>query len=455
MIKGFRIQVISRVLVLAATIGLFAWLLLHTGYLMSSFLVGGLIVVQLYGLIRFVETTNSKLKRFFEAISYNDFSQTFFSNKEDDTFSELGQAFNTVIEKFNKERSRGEEHFRYLQTVVQHVGIGLFSFNQNGEIELLNTAAKRMLGVRVVRTVQQLEEVDRTLYATVTELKGGTRSLIHAFIAGERLQIAVYATVFRMKGDNYKLISLQNISSELDEKEMEAWQNLTQVLAHEIMNSITPIASLSDTVNTMLMGEVFGSEQPRPIPEETMEDVKEALATINKRSLGLMRFVNSYRNITQLPAPDFEVIVLRSAVQRVANLMKGEAQLKRVKIQVSVQPESLEVTADPQLLEQALINLVKNSFKALRETADPVILLRGGMDESGQPIIDVQDNGPGIKPAVLDKIFVPFYTTSKSVEIGGGSGIGLSLSRQIMRMHGGSLTVLQSAPGTTIFRLRF
>lgn len=455
MIKGFRAQVIIRVLLLGGTISLLSYLLTNTEYVVSSILVGLIILIQVLALIRFVETTNTKLKRFFEAISYNDFSQTFFSTKKEDTFAELGEVFNDVIEKFKTERSKGEESFRYLQTVVQHVGIGLFSFNQNGEIELLNTSAKRLLDVTVLRHIDQLKELDEVLYNAVLDLNSGSRTLINATISSQRMQLAIYATEFRMKGDNYKLISLQNISSELDEKEMEAWQNLTQVLAHEIMNSITPIASLSDTVNSMLMGDVFGSEAPEPIPQETLDDVKDALGTINKRSLGLMRFVNSYRNITQLPQPVFEVLPVRELLLRVSNLMKGEAAQQRVEVSVSVEPDSLEITADPQLIDQALINIVKNAFKALNGVENSAIQLKGSLDSSGKPVIEVIDNGPGIKPAVLEKIFVPFYTTSKSIEIGGGTGIGLSLSRQIMRMHRGTLRVSHSEPGKTIFEFRF
>lgn len=455
MIQGFRIQVVFRVILLCVTIGLLAYIVQNTEYVVSSLLIGLIILIQMIALIRFVETTNTKLKRFFEAISYNDFSQTFFSTKKEDTFAELGEVFNDVIEKFKSERSKGEESYRYLQTVVQHIGIGLFSFNQNGEIELLNTAAKRLLDVNVLRSIEQLKDIDEGLYQGVMDLHSGSRTLLNTVISNQRKQLAVYATEFRMKGDNYKLISLQNITSELDEKEMEAWQNLTQVLAHEIMNSITPIASLSDTVNTMLMGDVFGSETPEPIPQETLDDVKDALGTINKRSLGLMRFVNSYRNITQLPQPVFEVLTVNEVLSRVSNLMKGEAQKQRVVITTKVEPDSLEITADSQLIDQALINIVKNAFKALRETENPCINLVGHLDSSGKPVIEIIDNGPGIKPAVLEKIFVPFYTTGKSVEIGGGTGIGLSLSRQIMRMHRGTLRVSHSQPGRTVFELRF
>ncbi|RNC79304.1 MAG: sensor histidine kinase [Balneola sp.] len=455
MIGRFRIGVILRVLFLFVMMGVFSVLIFSTEYYISSSLIGLIVIFQVFNLVRFVETTNKQLHRFFEAISYNDFSQTFTNQEKNNSFAQLNDAFNTIIEKFKNERAKGEESFRYLQTVVQHIGIGLFSYNQKGEIELFNTAAKRLLDTSIFRNIEQLRTINEGLYNTITGLKSGSRTLQNCKIGADKLQLAIYATEFRMKGDNYKLISLQNISSELDEKEMEAWQNLTQVLAHEIMNSITPIASLSDTVNSMLMGDVFGSEDPEPIPPETLRDVKDALGTINKRSLGLMRFVNSYRNITQIPTPIFEVLLVKDILNRVRNLMKGEAAKRRVTVEIEVEPETLEITADSQLIDQALINIVKNAFKALSERSNPKIILRGKIDSSGKIVIEIEDNGPGIKDSVKEKIFVPFYTTSKSNTENGGSGIGLSLSRQIMRMHRGTLNVTESREGCTIFSLRF
>lgn len=421
----------------------------------SILLMSGLVILQLVLLIRFVETTNKKLGRFIEAINYDDFSQTFFTHQKEDTFTELGEVFNEVIGKFKTERAKSEESARYLETVVQHIGIGLFSYNQRGEIELINTAAKRLLGLTVLRNISALQDLDEQLYHSVLNLKTGSRTLIHLNTNSRGMQLAVYATEFRMKGNNYKLISLQNISSELDEKEMEAWQNLTQVLAHEIMNSITPIASLADTVSSLLSDEIFESETMDENTAETLEDVREALATINKRSLGLMRFVNSYRNLMQLPEPVFDVLSVQEILNRVSQLMRGESTQRHVEISISVEPESLEISADSQLIEQALINIVKNAFKALQEIPDAAIQLRGSLSNEGHPIIEIEDNGPGIKETALEKIFVPFYTTRKSTGIEGGTGIGLSLSRQIMRMHKGGLSVVKSDPGQTIFQLKF
>lgn len=454
MLKSLRTGIIFRVALLFIVISTFVYVALNTEYYVSLVLIGLVVIIQIINLISYVETTNKNLTRFFEAISYNDFSQSFSTEGYGKSLESLNSEFNKIIEKFNKERAKSEESFLYLETVVQHIGIGLFSFNKQGEIELLNTAAKKILGTAVLRNVAQLKNISGPLYDAVQDLKSGARTLVRLSIKNRESQIAMFATEFRVKGDIYKIISLSNISSELEEKEMEAWQNLTQVLAHEIMNSITPIASLSDTVNSMLSSNLLADNSKENISDETLADVKEALQTINNRSLGLMRFVDSYRNITQIPSPDFDLTQLTEVVDRVKNLMKGEALSRSINVVTSYESDSIEVMADAQLIEQSLINVIKNAFKVLKETKEPTVELKCGIDDSGHAFIDVRDNGPGIKKSAAEKIFVPFYTTSKNSPEG-GSGIGLSLSRQIMRLHNGSLFLLESEKEQTVFRLRF
>lgn len=454
MLRSLRIGIIQRVILLFIVITSFVYVAVNTEYYVSLVLIGVVIIFQLINLITYTESTNKNLTRFFEAIRYNDFSQSFPAKGYGKSLESLNSEFNKIIEKFNRERAKSEESYLYLETIVQHIGIGLFSFNKKGEIELFNTAAKKILGTAGLRNVAQLKNISKPLYDAVQELKSGARTLVRLSIKNRESQIAMFATEFRAKGDMYKIISLSNISSELEEKEMEAWQNLTQVLAHEIMNSITPIASLSDTVNSMLSANFLNEDSDDQISEETLSDVKEALQTINNRSLGLMRFVDSYRNITQIPSPDFEVVQLKEVVDRVKNLMKGEALSRSIHVETNYESDSIEVVADAQLIEQSLINVLKNAFKVLKEVEEPLVELRCGIDEAGHAFIDVQDNGPGIKKSAIDKIFVPFYTTSKNSSEG-GSGIGLSLSRQIMRLHNGSLFLLESQKGKTIFRLRF
>lgn len=454
MIKNFRIQIIWRILILSASIVLWIYLLFGTEYYVSITILAFIVVMQIVQLIRYVERTNEKLTRFLNSIRYADFSRSFRDHGLGSSFEELNEAFARVIDEFKKERAEKQENYRYLQTVVQHIGIGLISFNHEGEVELINTAAKRLFDIPTLRNVKALNKISEPLFKAVTELQGGNRTLVRVPLDGETLQLAISATEFRMHDDLYKLVSFQNIHSELEEKEMEAWQNLTQVLAHEIMNSITPIASLSDTVNMLLKNNATPKNGEYNIDQESLQDVKEALDTIKNRSHGLMRFVNSYRDFTQIPEPTFEMFNVKNLLQRVKNLNKGEAEGQNVTIDVDVDPETLEVTADSHLIEQVLINLTKNAFRAVEESEKPRIQLVGKLDDNGRSVIEVRDNGPGIKPENLHKIFIPFFSTSQPTSRG-GSGIGLSLSRQIMRKHRGTLTVKSDMEKGTVFTLRF
>lgn len=454
MIKNFRFGVVWRVGFLSGTMLLWVYLITQTEYYVSITILAAVIVFQTIQLIRYVEKTNEKLTRFLESIRYSDFSRSFPDHGLGQSFSELNEAFSRVIEEFKKERAERQEHYRYLQTVVHHIGIGLICFSREGAVELINTAAKRLFNIATLRNIKALEDIDPKLLRAVSGLKGGNRTLVRTTIGNETLQLAIYATEFRMHGDMFKLVSFQNIHTELEEKEMEAWQNLTQVLAHEIMNSITPIASLSDTVHMLLSTNATAQNGQYIIDEEALTDVKDALNTINNRSHGLMRFVNSYRDFTQIPEPDFELFSVYELLKRVRHLNKGEAESQHVKIDIEVDPESLEVTADPQLIEQALINLIKNAFRALHSIDEARITLKGVLDPDGHVLIKVQDNGPGIKRDNLEKIFIPFYSTGQPSGQG-GSGIGLSLSRQIMRMHRGTLTAQSKEQHGTTFTLRF
>lgn len=452
--KNFRIGVIWRVLVLSLSIAGWFLLLLQTSYYVTITLLFAIIVFQVVRLIKYVEHTNQKLTRFLNSIRYSDFSRSFINRGLGSSFEELNEAFSRVIEEFKKERAEKHESYRYLQTVVQHIGIGLICFNQEGKVELLNTAAKRLFDIPTLLNIDSLKNISASLFEAVTQLKGGNRTLVRVTLDNETMQLAIYATEFRMHNEHYKLVSFQNIHSELEEKEMEAWQNLTQVLAHEIMNSITPIASLSDTVHMVLKHKAVSENDHYRIDNESLKDVKEALETINNRSHGLMQFVNSYRDFTQIPEPDFQVFNVQKLLRRVQNLNKGESEAQNVEINIDVEPETLEVTADPHLIEQVLINLTKNAFRALDDVDDGKIQLVSRFNEEGRVIIEVKDNGPGIKPENQQKIFIPFYTTDQPTKQG-GSGIGLSLSRQIMRKHHGALSVQSDPESGTVFTLLF
>ncbi len=448
--KSFRLNVTVRCLVLACFLLLLFYLLTRTELYATSALVLVVAAYQIYALIHFVEKTNRELTRFLLAIRYGDFTQSFSSRGRGRSFDELNTAFSEVVDHLQKIREEKEEQSLYLQTVIQHVGVGLIAFTPEGSVTLINNAAKRILGVNQLVELRSLGRISGELVEVLMKLSSGQKSLVKLEVRGEAVQLIVYATEQKLRGQSQMLISIQNIQSELDEKEMEAWQRLVRVLTHEIMNSLTPISSLASTVNGMLRpGTPDGVSQGR-LSAETMRDVTGAVETIEKRSQGLLHFVDAYRNLARIPRPSFGIIAVADLFRRVEQLMHERFSAGRIALSTRVEPISLELTADPELIEQVLINLLSNAAEALADRTDGAIAVEGRMGERGRVIIEVTDNGPGIAKDVQERIFIPFFTTKQN-----GSGIGLSLSRQIMRLHRGSISVSSDPAAKTTFTLRF
>ncbi len=448
--RRFRIQVIIRLLLLALSFFLLFFLVDKTRYNVTAVILTGLIMLQVIFLIRYVEKTNRKLTQFLQSIKYSDFSSSFSDMGLGKSFDDLNKSFMDVIKSFKEHRAEKEEHFNYLQTVVQHVNIGIIAYNHAGKVDLFNTAVKRLLRTRHIRFLSDLDTVKEGLSETLQNLKAGERTLIRLFIKDELLQVSAYATIFRMRGEDYTLVSLQDISSELDEKEIESWQKLIRVLTHEITNSITPISSLASTVREMLLDEDQDKVLLKVLDDGDLEGVQGAIDTIQKRSQGLLNFVEVYRNLTRIPKPNFRYFKVREIFERSEHLLKPKMKEMGVSCNNRVFPPDMMVTADPDLIDQVIINMVLNAMDAVKGKEDGEISILATMNNSNRVVIDIKDNGAGIKPDIMDKIFMPFFTSKKH-----GSGIGLSLSRQIMHLHKGSITV-KSIPGEgTTFTLTF
>ena len=447
--SNFRISIIIRVILLFLSTYLIIYLFSFENRIVSPIIVGAIILFQLYELFRFTETTNRKLTRFLESIKYSDFSSGFaYDNKLGNTFKQLNQAFNDVLEAFRQTRAEKEEHLNYLHTVVQHVGTGLLSFDAEGKIGLMNTTAKRFLQMPRMRNIIELKPKTPELYRKLIDLKPGDKALMRK---SNDLSLAIHSTELRLRGDTYKLVALQNIQTELQQKEIEAWQNLTRVLRHEIMNSITPIASLTETLNQILREDIRQTAKDQfCLNDESVEDLKDGLNTIENRSKGLVKFVDAYRDYTTIPKPKFDQVKVIKLFDHINHLLGAEMESLGIEFITTLNPENIEIMADKEIIEMVMINLIKNAKEALIEKEEPKIELRGRLDFEQKIIIEVKDNGPGIIPEAIDRIFIPFYSTKKE-----GSGIGLALSRQIMQLHHGSLIVKSDPDIYTIFTLQF
>jgi two-component system, NtrC family, nitrogen regulation sensor histidine kinase NtrY len=450
-IKTFKFHLIIRVLLLSATLILLAFLVFKMNFIFVPFAITLLAIYQIFSLIHFTDKTNRDLSRFFLSIRYDDSSQAFTSAGLGSSFSELKGAFNEVMAKLQETRSEKEAHARYLKTIIEHIGIGLLVYKPDGTVDLINNAAKKLLKVAGLRDINSFKETSPSLVDTLLNLSHGDKKLVKLERDGETGYLSIFAHNFLLRDEEYILVSLQNIQEELEEKEMEAWQNLIRVLTHEIMNSITPISSMTSTLLDMLENDEKADSNARNnLDPEKLEDLVDALKVIHRRSQGLMNFVGTYRNMTLIPKPKFKLLPVMDFFKRVEKLMNQKLTDNSISFKWSVEPKSLELTADPDLMEQVMINLLLNAISAVTGRDDPRIMVSAFMDTDGKIIITVEDNGVGIVEEALDKIFIPFFTTKKQ-----GSGIGLSLSRQILRLHHATIRAQSTPDKGAVFTLKF
>lgn len=408
-----------------------------------------LVVIILTGeMIYYVNSINHKLARFLDSIRFTDFSSSFTSDsKMGGSFREVNLAFNEVMEVFKQTRAEKEEQMLFLQVIIQHINTGIISFNTNGKIGIINNAAKHLLQIPQFRDIKDLGKLSPKLLKEVTEMKPGQRI---SFKVNNSLHLIVQSASLKMGGQSWTLLSLQNINAELQSNELEAWQNLTKVLRHEIMNSITPISSLVESLRTILDEDSYVQKEGFLIKKDGFQDIQEGLDTIANRSKGLVTFVNAYRDYTNIPEPKKVLVEVQMLFENVTGLMREELKSHQIDILIEIIPAELEVLCDPDQISMILINLIKNACESIQNQADRMISLRAiGQGDMGT-LIQVEDHGSGIIPEALERIFVPFYTTKKT-----GSGIGLAISRQIMNLHRGSLSV-SSVPGEkTVFTMSF
>lgn len=447
-IKTFKFKIMLRALILTATLILFAFLIFKMDFIFVPLAVALLGAYQVFSLIHFTEKTNRDLSRFLLSVRYDDTSQAFTSQGLGSSFNDLKDAFSEVIAKLQETRSEKEAQARYLNTIIQHVGIGLMVYKPDGAVDMINNAAKKLLRTVSLKDINTMKDISPELVDTLFNLKHGDKRLVKLGIEGENGQLSLFAHTFILREEEYILVSIQNIQEELEEKEMEAWQNLIRVLTHEIMNSITPISSMTSTLLDML-GKDESNVKDHLEPEK-YDEMADALKTIHRRSQGLMNFVSAYRNMTLIPKPEFRLLAVRDLFKRVEGLMSHKLTDRGIFFKWSVDPESLELTADPGLMEQVLINLILNAIDAVTGREDPRIMLSAFMGTEGQVIITAEDNGAGIVEEAMEKIFIPFFTTKKS-----GSGIGLSLSRQILRLHQATIRAQSKPDEWTTFIIRF
>jgi nitrogen fixation/metabolism regulation signal transduction histidine kinase len=363
------------------------------------------------------------------------------------SFADLSHELNNVLQKFKLIRNEKEETLLYLQTAMHHVGVALISFDSKGNVDLINKAAKKMFGLNSIKNIQLLNSLSDDFGSFIFKLVPGKKAVHKISNGDETVNLLLHATEFKMRNQIFKLVTFQNIQPELEEKEIEAYSKLIRVLTHEIMNSVTPITSLASTVNQLLIT----NDHSENLTKETLDDISLAVNTIQRRSEGLVNFIDKYRSLTSVPKPNFQMFRAVQIFERIQILAGSGLKNSGINFHYEVIPENLEIIADPALIEQVLLNLVNNSIQSCAESQrrEGKIALKAFIDDNSRAILSVSDNGQGIPADLTDKIFVPFFTTRKD-----GSGIGLSISRQIIYGHGGNLSVSSKPDDKTVFTIK-
>ena len=418
--RSFSTGIIIIIVFIAcwACIGAWSWYQNNHGIFI---LMVGMMLISAYNLYHFTTSLNKKLSRIFDSIQYEDFAITFRAdNAKGESFEDLNASLNAVIKSFNQVRAEREATLHFIQAIIQQINVGILSYNTDGKIELINQAANKIMGIYKLSHVSAINIQQPDIYQLMTTLPSGESKLLK--VSNQEISLSVKEIILRDR--KIRLIALHNIRSELQNRELEAWQNLTKVLRHEIMNTVTPIVSLSQTMRDIIdtdLKDVSGHQQV-----EGVKDLKNAINTVINRSKGIMNFVNAYREFTNIPLPNVSELHISQVFDELKSLFENQP------IDF-ILDSNFKIHADSDQIGQVLINLLKNAVEATENIENAKITIKAYLNQQDK-IIEVVDNGTGIKPDDADKIFVPFFTTKPT-----GTGIGLSLSRQIIQMHGGRL----------------
>jgi len=448
-IRNFYFQTITRILAIAFLSALASWMIFAGKPFQFIVLVILTDILFIIFLVRFLSSTNRRISYFLESVQNDDSTLSMPTKVTDKSIHAIYQGLNKVNKQIQHLKIENRQKEQYFQSIIEHLATGLVTFDKKGFIIHTNSTAKALLSLDILTHIQQLERVDKKLYQAIKTIAPSERRLVSIISERGEVQLVLKASDFKMRDEELMIISIQDIRNELDEKELDSWIKLIRVLMHEIMNSLAPITSLSDSLSRFFTTEGH-PVSPDEITEMTISKTIQGLNVIQDQGKGLMSFVESYRQLTRIPQPNKKLFRVDDLLKRVRILYKSLDRNEDTELIISMKDPELEINADENLITQVLINLLKNALEANENNPSGKIIISAGKNSDLVTEICVADNGPGISPKNLEEIFVPFFTTRKN-----GSGIGLSVSRQIMRVHGGNLKV-RSTPGKeTIFCLAF
>lgn len=432
--RNIYIQTVIRIILISSSALAAGFLFFKSYYILATFAIIALVIMTSL-LIHYVNQTNRKIAYFFDAIKNEDFTLRFHEKLSGKALEELNNNLNTLNEMIQDIHLKKQAQEQYYQEIIKQANIGILTINEKGHILFANATAETLFDYKPLNHIKQLKQVDHKLYSLFENLKPFERKLIQLTNERARKQLTLKSKIITFEGQELLLVVVQDIEKELDEKETDSWGKLIRVLTHEIMNTITPITSISESIlkyfktpNGLVPLEDFN--------ENHIQNTVKGLEVIREQGGDLMQFVQSYRSFLSLPKPDKSLIKAERLLDKVKVLMSQENDHNTALFEVGTEPSSLELYIDEKQISQILINLSKNALQSLQGQRNGHVLMKSGLTKDGKKYIQVIDNGPGIPPELIDEIFVPFFTTKDT-----GTGIGLSLSKQIMHLHGGNIHV--------------
>ena len=441
-------RIFIRVLFLFVTLSIGSFFFVKgTGYYVYLIILTPIIIYQLVDFYRFQKKAHDELDQFVESVHYRDFSRYFDVKHAPLDLQPLRQGFNEINTTFKVISKEKETQYQYVQKILELVDTGILSYQEeSGEVIWMNESLKQLLQLPYLKTIHSLQKRDEQLYNSILVLKPGQGKIATAHHDKSSFKILMSATAFQTEGKKFKLVAFQNVNEALDETESKAWQKLLSVMTHEIMNSIAPISSLAETLKSRLKQSLHHLNNDTG----SVDDLELGIDTIKRRSEGLLKFAETYRNLNKITTLNLKKVYVRDLFENLHHLMQPTLEQKNIDLEIILKDTDLLLEADTNLLEQVLINLVVNAIEAVKEKTEPRIILSAYVANNKKTIVKVTDNGNGMTEEVIDKIFIPFFSTKKH-----GSGIGLSLCKQIMMLHKGTIQVQSTEGEGTSFLLQF
>ncbi|MBD1392281.1 sensor histidine kinase [Mucilaginibacter glaciei] len=444
-------RLVLRILLLfiavTATSLIVANALTQKGNFLYAVITVPLVVYSVLDLIRFNKKAQDEVNQFVESIHYRDFSRHFDVRKAPNELKPLRKGFNDINTTFKLISRERETQYHYLQKILELVDTGILSYEQEtGETSWINEAFKNLMSIPYLKTVHSLQKREPQLYQEIVALKAGDSKVLSITRNQQQVKMLVTSSIMRSDDKIYKLIAFQNVSEALDETESKAWSKLLNVMTHEIMNSVAPISSLADTLKNRLQSPEIASS----IQEADLEDISLGIDTIKRRSEGLLKFTESYRSLNKITNLDTNKVLVRNMFENLASLMRPTLEKKNIELEIILRDPALAIELDTNLVDQVMINLLVNAIEAVKDREEPRITLSAEVQSNSKTLVKVTDNGLGMPPELLDKIFIPFFSTRKT-----GSGIGLSLCKQIMLLHKGNIQVQSTEGKGSSFILTF